>query len=127
MFSKEMFRLMDFYNLVEEIIKLKEKYGIDRRKMVRIENIAIRDELLRYDIYVNDNAWVSLDKGVLASLRLCAAIPFKGSVKGPFRFLTTNTSAQSEEFVNVVYNKIKDGFSKLEEEYKEISNKAWRL
>lgn len=68
MFSKEMFRLMDFYNLVEEIIKLKEKYGTDRRKMVRIENITIRDELLRYDIYVNDNAWVSLDKGFLLPL-----------------------------------------------------------
>ncbi|NLN03689.1 MAG: hypothetical protein GX166_02545 [Clostridiaceae bacterium] len=127
MLSKEMFRLMDFYNLVEEIIKLKEKYGIDRRKMVRIENITIRDELLRYDIYINDNAWVSLDKGVLASLRLCAAIPFKGSVKGPFRFLTTNISAQSEEFVSGVYNKIKDGLSKLEEEYKEISKKSWKL
>ncbi len=127
MLSKEMFRLMDFYNLVEEIIKLKEKYGIDRRKMVRIENITIRDELLRYDISLNDNAWVSLDKGVLASLRLCAAIPFKGSVKGPFRFLTTNISAQSEEFVSGVYNKIKDGLSKLEEEYKEISKKSWKL
>lgn len=127
MFSKDMFRLLDFFYLIEDIIKLKEKYGIDKRKMIRIDNIAIRDEMLRYDIYVNDNPWVSLDKGLLASLRLCAAIPFKGSVKGPFRFLTTNTSAQSEEFVSGVYKRIKEGLPKLEEEYKEISNRTWKL
>lgn len=127
MVPKDMFRLIDFAYLIEEIDKIKEKYGIEKKKIVKVDNVTIKNEISRYDIYVNGNPWVSLNKGVFAAARLCAALPSKGHVKGPYRFLTTNLSVQSDEFVTKIYEKIKAGIPKLEEEYKEFSSRNWQL
>ncbi len=124
----DMLRLSKIAEQIDKIEKLKKRYGVGKNTPVSIaDSIKIVREFSKYVVSVNGNRWVAVDTGIFSGVRVVVSTPTLGAVKGPYRFLTTDKTAQTTEYIEKIWNIIKDNIPILEQAYMSDSAKAWNV
>lgn len=119
----DVFKLSKIEKTVSKIIKLQKKYG-NKDSEINISNrIKLKKDNFKIMIYINNNPWVKIGKIDAGRDFLCGAT--LGLIDSHLRFVTTDETATSQDFVDRIYKEMQSNLPKLEEELKRKSKGKW--